>query len=173
VPFLDLDLEIERITGKKISEIFAQEGEPGFRALEREVADAVLARHDGVLALGGGTVTDAGTCQLLAAHRVAFLEVGLAEAVRRVGRDQGRPLLTGDVRARLEALINARRPLYEEVATLTIRTDGLSAGDVAEQLVVALARADPEPGSAHYPTRFRRDLAESGGTSLVETFGRP
>jgi len=138
VSFLDTDLEIERLAGKKVSDIFAEEGEPAFRAIERETVRLVLAEHDGVLALGGGTVMDEGTRRLLAAHRVAFLEVGLTEAVRRVGLNRDRPLLVGDVRTRLERLIEGRRPLYEQVATLRVRTDGLTADEVAGELLVAL-----------------------------------
>jgi shikimate kinase len=138
VSFLDTDIEIERIAGKKISDIFTEAGEPAFRALERQTVHGALAEHDGVLALGGGSVMDEGTRKLLADHFVAFLEVSLGEAVRRVGRNQDRPLLAGDVRSRLEGLINGRRPFYEQVARLRVQTDGLSADEVAGELVVAL-----------------------------------
>jgi len=138
-PFVDTDVEIERMAGKRISAIFAEDGEPAFRALERQTVRDLLATHDGVLALGGGSVIDDGTRGLLRAHRVAFLAVGLAEAVRRVGLNRDRPLLAGDVRARLQKLIDERRPYYEQVATLIVPTDGLTAEQVAGQLQAALA----------------------------------
>jgi len=94
--------------------------------------------HSGVLALGGGSVIDEGTRGLLGAHRVAFLSVGVAEAVRRVGLNRDRPLLAGDVRARLQKLIEDRRPYYEQVATLIVPTDGLTAEQVAGELQAAL-----------------------------------
>jgi shikimate kinase len=138
VPFIDTDPEIERMAGKTISEIFAQDGEPVFRAMERQTVREALSRHDGVLALGGGTVVDEGTRGLLATQRVAFLVVGVTEAVRRVGSNRDRPLLAGDVRARLQKLIDERRPYYEQVATLTVDTDGLTAEEVAGELLAAL-----------------------------------
>jgi shikimate kinase len=138
VGFKDTDVEIERTAGKTISEIFSQDGEPVFRAMERELVRAELAAHDGVLALGGGTVVDEGTRILLAEHRVAFLAVGVTEAVRRVGLNRDRPLLAGDMHARLTKLIADRRPYYEEVATWTVATDGLTAEEVTEQLVAVL-----------------------------------
>jgi shikimate kinase len=141
VGFVDTDIEIERQAGKKISEIFDEDGEAAFRAMERELVRTTLAVHDGVLALGGGTVVDAGTRTLLGAHRVAFLAVGVTEAVRRLGTSRDRPLLAGHVQSRLAGLIADRRPYYEQVATWTFATDGLTADEVAEALLAALHRA--------------------------------
>jgi shikimate kinase len=138
VAFKDTDVEIERTAGRTISEIFSQDGEPVFRAMERELVRAELAAHDGVLALGGGTVVDEGTRILLGQHRVAFLAVGVTEAVRRVGLNRDRPLLVGDGHARLTKLIADRRLYYEEVATWTVVTDGLTAEEVTEQLLAVL-----------------------------------
>jgi shikimate kinase len=72
---------------------------------------------------------------------VAFLAVGVTEAVRRLGTSQYRPLLAGDVQSRLARLIADRRPYYEQVATWTFATDGLTADEVAEALLTALHRA--------------------------------
>jgi shikimate kinase len=138
VAFLDTDAEIERRAGKRISDIFREDGEPAFRALEREMVRSVLDRHTGVLALGGGTVTDAGTRAMLERHRVAFLAVGITEAVRRIEQSGDRPLLAGDVRSRLGQLIEDRRPYYEQVATWTVATDRLSTEEVAAELLLAL-----------------------------------
>ena len=81
-----------------------------FRALERAAVAEALAEHDGVLALGGGAVLDPTTRALLADHTVVFLRVGLADAVKRVGLGSGRPLLLGNVRGRIKALLDERTP---------------------------------------------------------------
>lgn len=132
----DTDADVERTAGKPIAEIFVDDGEPHFRALERDAVLAALAEHDGVLALGGGAVLHADTRAALALYRarggaVVFLDVTLAHAAPRVGFNQSRPLLLGNPRARWQALMEARRPVYEEVATLRVLTDGLRPADVA------------------------------------------
>src|SRR5690606_40291810 len=103
------------------------------------VADA-LRTHDGVLALGGGAVMDEGTRALLADHTVAHLDVGLAGAAARVGMNSGRPLLLGNVRGQLKALMDARRPLYHQVATFTIDTNDLTPAEVADRILAELGR---------------------------------
>jgi shikimate kinase len=135
----DTDHDVEATTGRAISEIFVDDGEAAFRALERAAVAEALATHDGVLALGGGAVLDPGTRELLAGHDVVFLRVGLADAVKRVGLGVGRPLLLGNVRARIKTLLDERSPVYESVATLVVDTDGRSPEDVAEEIVAALA----------------------------------
>ncbi|MBA3264759.1 MAG: shikimate kinase [Nocardioidaceae bacterium] len=132
--FHDTDTIIEKRAGQPISEIFIDAGEPAFRALEAVVVAEALASCDGVLALGGGAVMSESTRALLVAHRVVFLDVGLAEAASRVGLGATRPLLLGNVRRQLKALLDARRPLYREVATVTVDTDGLSAQAVADEV---------------------------------------
>ena len=138
----DTDHDVEATAGRPISEIFVDEGEDAFRALERAAVAEALATHDGVLALGGGAVLDPGTRELLAGHDVVFLRVGLADAVKRVGLGTGRPLLLGNVRGRIKTLLDERTPVYESVATLVVDTDGRSPEDVAEEIVAALARKE-------------------------------
>jgi shikimate kinase len=130
----DTDADIEAAEGRTISEIFVDDGEAYFRERERAAVALALAEHDGVLSLGGGAILDEGTRAALAGHRVVFLRVGLAEAVKRVGLGTSRPLLLGNVRARIKALLDERTPIYESVATETVDTDGRSAADVAEQI---------------------------------------
>ncbi len=120
----DTDADIEAAEGRPISEIFVDEGEERFRELEREAVAGALADHDGVLALGGGAVLDPGTRAALAGHPVVFLEVGLSDAVKRVGLGIGRPLLLGNVRARVKALLDERLPVYQAVAQVAVDTDG-------------------------------------------------
>jgi shikimate kinase len=120
VDFRDTDVDIENEVGKPISEIFIDEGEDHFRALERAAIVEALDRHDGVLALGGGAVLDPDTRKALAEQTVVYLSVDVPDAVRRIGLNRDRPLLIGNPRAQLRALLDARRPLYEEVATYVV-----------------------------------------------------
>ena len=134
LPVRDTDGDIEAAEGRSISDIFVDDGEDHFRLLEAQAVTEALAAHDGVLALGGGAVLDARTRELLADHRVVFLRVGLADAVKRVGLGVGRPLLLGNVRARIKALLDERTPVYESVATHVVETDGRTPDDVAAEV---------------------------------------
>lgn len=138
VPFADTDAVIEQRAGKSVQDMFVEDGEPAFRALERAVVAEHLAGHDGVLSLGGGAVLDPETRELLAAHRVVFLRVGLAEAVKRVGLGVGRPLLLGNIRSRVKLLLDERTPIYEGLAQLVVETDERSPRAVADDIVTAL-----------------------------------
>jgi shikimate kinase len=142
VPFLDADDVIEARAGKPISEIFVDDGEPHFRALERAAVAETLAAHPGILALGGGAILAPETRALLRGHTVVFLSVGLADVMRREGLTIGRPLLAMNPRATMRQLLEERRPLYEEVATVTVKTDGVAPEAVAE---VVLAAVRPAP----------------------------
>ncbi|WP_199442643.1 shikimate kinase [Umezawaea beigongshangensis] len=132
VPFRDVDDDVVAGAGKPISDIFTTDGEPVFRALEEEAVATALAEHDGVLALGGGAILSERTRARLAGHTVVFLNVGMAEGVRRTGMSSARPLLTGiNPRATFKALLDARLPLYREVAVIEVVTDALSPDEVA------------------------------------------
>lgn len=137
----DTDADVEATDGRTISDIFVESGEAHFRKLEREAVAAALATHDGVLSVGGGAVLDENARQLLtdSAHTVVFLRVGLAEAVKRVGLGTSRPLLLGNVRSRIKALLDERTPIYESVADLAVDTDQRTAQDVADEIREALA----------------------------------
>jgi shikimate kinase len=135
VPLRDTDDDIVATAGKPISDIFVDDGEDHFRALERAAVAAALTSVDGVLALGGGAILAEETRLLLKEHRVAYLEVGLAAAVSRVGLGAGRPLLAINPRATLKHLLDLRRPLYEEVATIVVHTDGRTPDDIAAEVL--------------------------------------
>jgi shikimate kinase len=140
----DTDSDVEAVAGKPISEIFVDDGEPHFRELERDAVARALTEHDGVLALGGGAVLDPATQGALADYRasggiVVFLDVTLAHAAPRVGFNQARPLLVGNPRAQWQALMEARRPVYEEVSTVRVLTDGRKPVEVAEIIEDELA----------------------------------
>lgn len=138
VGFRDTDADVEELAGKPVSEVFVDDGEDAFRALERRAVADALEEHDGVLALGGGAVMDPATQDLLADHRVVFLRVGLADAAKRVGLGVSRPLLLGNVRSKLKQVIDERAPTYERVAGHVVDTDGADAATVAERVAEAL-----------------------------------
>jgi len=146
VGFADADALIEERTGKSIPDLFVEDGEEGFRRIEREVVAEALRTHDGVLALGGGAVLSEQTRAQLREHRVVYLSVGLADGLRRTGMSTARPLLSGvNPRATFKALLDARAPLYKEVATVQVATDRCSPNQVARAVLEALGEA---PASA-------------------------
>ncbi|MCH1867402.1 shikimate kinase [Nocardioides sp. CFH 31398] len=132
VGFRDTDADVETTAGRSVADVFVEEGEARFRALEREAVATALAEHDGVLALGGGAVMDSETRERLAGHTVVFLRVGLTQAVSRVGLGSARPLLLGNVRGRLKAILDERAPVYTAVASVVVDTDDLDSAAVAE-----------------------------------------
>ncbi|MFI6829637.1 shikimate kinase [Kribbella sp. NPDC050241] len=130
----DTDTDVEAGAGKPISDIFVDEGEPHFRALERAAIVAALQDDGEVLSLGGGAILDADTRADLAGHNVVFLDVTVGEAAKRVGLGVARPLLLGNVRTQLRNLMEARRPLYGEVAKLTVLTDDKTPEQIADEI---------------------------------------
>jgi shikimate kinase len=136
--FRDSDDDVEAADGRVISDIFVESGEPHFRALERAAVERALAEHDGVLAVGGGAVMDQTTRAAMAGHRVVFLKVGLTDAASRVGLGSSRPLLLGNVRGTMKALLEERTPVYESVATVAVDTGGRTPDEVASLVEEAL-----------------------------------
>jgi shikimate kinase len=141
VQFVDSDEVLTARTGRTPREIFAADGEPAFRALEREVVAELLgSRPARVVALGGGATEDARTRSVLRGARVVHLEVSHGEVLARVGNDPGRPVLT---RPDLPELHRNRLAAYREVAYAVVRTDGLTPDEVADAVLAALTTADP------------------------------
>ncbi|WP_436500170.1 shikimate kinase [Actinokineospora sp. HUAS TT18] len=139
VPFRDTDADIVEAAGKPISDIFTDDGEPAFRVAEEQAVATALDEHDGVLSLGGGAVLSEKTRALLKEHTIVFLNVGLAEGVRRTGLSAARPLLAGvNPRAKFKELLDARLPLYREVARIEVDTDTKTPDDIVAHLVAAL-----------------------------------
>lgn len=136
-PFRDTDADIEVTAGKTIADIFYDDGEDHFRTLERQAVALALDEHDGILSLGGGAVLDQQTRTTLTQHRVVFLNVGLGDAAKRVGLNRDRPVLALNPRAALHKLMDERLPLYREVATIEILTDGKTPDDVVAELLAA------------------------------------
>ncbi|MFB8249980.1 shikimate kinase [Streptomyces sp. NPDC055952] len=138
VPYRDTDDDIVAEQGRTIAEIFVDEGESAFRTLEKAAVHRAVAEHDGVLALGGGAILDEDTRALLAGQRVAYLAMDVEEAVKRTGLNTARPLLAVNPRKQWRELMEARRHLYEEVATAVIATDGRTPEEVTEAALDAL-----------------------------------
>ncbi|MEV0373480.1 shikimate kinase [Streptomyces sp. NPDC050636] len=138
VVYRDTDADIVATAGRPIAEIFIDEGEPYFRDLEREAVRTALEGHDGVLSLGGGAIMDAGTRKQLTGLPVVFLDVQLADAVKRVGLDAPRPLLAVNPRKRWRELMEHRRPLYTEVARAVVATGDRTPAEVVDAVLDAL-----------------------------------
>lgn len=138
--FLDCDREIEARTGASISLIFELEGEAGFRKRERAMLDELTRQEGVVLATGGGAVLDRlNRSRLVSRGFVVYLDAPLDVLVGRTAKDRSRPLLqTADVRARLEAILAERDPLYRRVADMVVRTDHRSPRAVARDIVKRL-----------------------------------
>jgi shikimate kinase len=127
-PVVHLDERIAARAGKPIPALFAEDGEPAFRALER--LEVAALRGPIVADLGGGAFCDpASAALLLARGRVVFLDVSPAEAARRIGGGAGRPLA-----ASWEPLLARRRPLYGR-AHLRVEVDGRSPGAIAREIL--------------------------------------
>jgi len=141
--FLDADTSIEQVAGRPIPEIFASDGEEGFRALEAAVLNQIASWHSLVVATGGGVVTRPENWGQLQQGVVIWLDAPDALLLRRLAADPTpRPLLAnaqGDAEAaqRLAELMARRRPLYAQ-ADLQIIQDGRPAEQVAEQILEAL-----------------------------------
>jgi shikimate kinase len=139
VAFRDTDDDVEQAEGRTISDIFVEDGEARFRALERAAVARAVTEHAGVLAVGGGAVMAEETRAVLGGQRVVFLRVGLSDAAARVGLGASRPLLLGNVRGTMKTLLDERTPVYESVAVAVVDTDGRTPDEVADAVVEALS----------------------------------
>jgi shikimate kinase len=139
VPFTDADSVIEETAGKPVSDIFVQNGEDTFRALERATAARLIRDEPGVLALGGGAVLDPATRQLLAGQRVIYLETGFRSVVHRSGLDGPHPPIPGNPRGRLKQMLDERHPVYTGLAWRTVPTDDRDPEDLAGFLAAEIA----------------------------------
>jgi shikimate kinase len=140
VPFADSDHLIEAREGRTIAELFAAHGEPASRQIEAEVVATALAEFTGVLSLGGGALTTEQTRRALSASGVpvVYLRARLDELGRRVGDARTRPMLVENPPARLAVLAAERIASYDELATITVDTDGKTPGQVAATVAARL-----------------------------------
>ncbi|MFE6665655.1 3-dehydroquinate synthase [Streptomyces sp. NPDC057697] len=164
--YRDTDADVVATAGKPISEIFYDEGEEHFRALERQAVLTAVAEHTGVLSLGGGAVLDDTTRALLAGRPVVYLSMDVEEAVRRVGLNTARPLLAVNPRRQWRELMDARRHLYTEVARVTVATDERTPEEVAQAVLDALEL--PERTGEPVPSgRENTRMTEQGPTRIA------
>ncbi|NUO45285.1 MAG: shikimate kinase, partial [Streptomyces sp.] len=138
VRYRDTDDDIVAEQDRTIAEIFVDEGEPAFRAIEKAAVQRALTEHDGVLALGGGAILDEDTRASLAGLPVVYLSMDVEEAVKRTGLNAARPLLAVNPRKQWRELMEARRHLYEGIATAVVATDGRTPEEVTEVALDAL-----------------------------------
>ncbi|MEU8714423.1 MULTISPECIES: shikimate kinase [unclassified Streptomyces] len=138
IGYRDTDEDIVAAEGREIADIFVADGEAAFREIEKRAVRQALAEHDGVLALGGGAVLDADTRALLAGRQVVYLSMDVEEAVKRTGLNAARPLLAINPRKQWRDLMEARRHLYEEVASAVVATDGRTPEEVTQAALDAL-----------------------------------
>ncbi len=126
--FLDLDQEVERRCGVEVRTIFDIEGEDGFRAREHCMLDELSQRDGLLLATGGGSVLRAENREILKTRGlVVWLKTRVDQQIRRLEKDQRRPLLQApDREQRLQGLAEQRDPLYAECAHLVVRSDNVS-----------------------------------------------
>ena len=140
LPFHDSDHEIEARTGVDIPLIFDLEGETGFRKRESVVIDELTQLAGIVLATGGGAILDPANREHLGNRgKVIYLHASVNQQLKRTRMDRNRPLLqTEDPRARLEELMAIRDPLYREIASIVINTDGMRVRDVVKKILEML-----------------------------------
>ena len=141
-PFVDSDVLIEQRLGRDIRDIFATEGEAHFRQLEHVTVTGLVRGPEAVIALGGGAVEDPRSRAVLRNARVVYLRVGYDEAMARVKSDEFRPMLH---RPDLDEVYKRRLPLYEDLAVLTVDTDGRRPDAVALDVLAGLTRLPSTP----------------------------
>ncbi len=134
--FIDSDAEIERISGKTISEIFVDQGEVVFRKTEVETVTRILAEFEGVVALGGGAPINPEIQKVLlnSEYPVIFIDVSISQAANRIGFNKDRPLLMINPRQQWLHLMSERRPIYEKLSTITVSSDNSKPSEVAKTI---------------------------------------
>jgi shikimate kinase len=131
-PFVDTDSLIELKESKKITDLFVENGEEYFRKVEFETLKEVLQETSAVISLGGGApISQPAQDALVSSNStIVFLDVSLATAAPRVGFNRDRPLLLGNPRAQWQALSDQRRPIYEKLATQSIKVDDMTVDEI-------------------------------------------
>lgn len=139
--FRDTDSVIEQRAHKTVSQIFIEDGEDAFRAIEREVLNEELQGSDTVLALGGGAPISAEAQSALQASEshVVYLDISLANVSPRIGFNRDRPLLLNNPRGQWQTLMEARRPIYESVADTVVDVNKRSQSEIVAQILEVLA----------------------------------
>ena len=137
---IDTDQLIEEKSGKRISDIFLDDGEPAFRRMEREIVLEVLQRDNSVISLGGGSVIDSEVADKLRVEpNVIYLEVSISNAAPRVGFNAERPLLVANPRQQWLKLMEDRKPIYEGLGRKRISTDNRKPKEIAREIAGLLS----------------------------------
>lgn len=137
---IDTDQLIEEKSGKRISDIFLDDGEPAFRRMEREIVLEVLQQDNCVISLGGGSVIDSEVADKLRVEpNVIYLEVSISNAAPRVGFNAERPLLVANPRQQWLKLMEDRKPIYEGLGRKRISTDNRKPREIARGIVGLLS----------------------------------
>jgi len=142
---IDADAEIEHRARRTIRQIFAEAGEPAFRALEHEVMAELLGRNRLVIAAGGGAVLDRETrARIEAAGPAVWLRASVETIERQVAGDAAtrdrRPDLTASGgRREIEEMLAIREPIYRRCATITVDIDGRTIDEIVEEILVGLS----------------------------------
>ena len=139
--FRDTDHLIEEQEEKPVSQIFLDQGEDVFRAIEKKVLRDELLSDGTVLSLGGGAPIsiDAQSALRAISSYIIFLDISLSTVVPRIGFNRDRPLLLNNPRGQWQTLMEARRPIYEALADVTINVD-----DKSEEEIVTIALSSLE-----------------------------
>ena len=137
---IDTDQLIEEKSGKRISDIFLDDGEPAFRRMEREIVLEVLQQDNCVISLGGGSVIDSEVADKLRVEpNVIYLEVSISNAAPRVGFNAERPLLVANPRQQWLKLMEDRKPIYEGLGRKRISTDNRKPKEIAREIAGLLS----------------------------------
>lgn len=138
--FIDSDKEIERIAGRKIAEIFIEDGEDFFRKLELATVKDLLENFNGVISLGGGAPVNNEIQEILKNGNfdVVFLDVSISQAANRIGFNKERPLLLVNPRQQWIKLMNERRAIYEGISNQYLLTDSKKPIEAAEEIASML-----------------------------------
>jgi len=141
--FRDTDHLIEEQEGKTVSQIFLDQGEDAFRAIEKRVLREELLTDGTVLSLGGGAPIsiDAQSALRAIASHIIFLDVSLSTVAPRIGFNRDRPLLLNNPRGQWQTLMEARRPIYEAIADATINVDDKSEEEIVTIALTSLGEA--------------------------------
>lgn len=137
---IDTDQLIEEKSGKRISDIFLDDGEPAFRRMERGIVLEVLQQDNCVISLGGGSVIDSEVADKLRVEpNVIYLEVSISNAAPRVGFNAERPLLVANPRQQWLKLMEDRKPIYEGLGRKRISTDNRKPREIAREIAGLLS----------------------------------
>lgn len=142
--FVDTDHLIEKRTGKKIKDIFAEQGEEVFREMETEVVKEVSGQRNQVIAVGGGAVLREENVEALKENGVlVYLKADPSTLFERTKGTQKRPLLeVPSVKDEIKRLLSIREEVYQKVADIIIDTSGLSVQEVVSEVEKEIGRED-------------------------------